>query len=173
MGESLQQVRELAGAAQQYCALVEHLDRPDADWLEQLSCLLPRIHAAVIGLGDVPSGASLGPIDSTDYEQRFNLYTHVRRLLGDRDHYHLEFDPGDVSDMSGSLADDITDIYFELRRGLEVLEEHPDHLRDAATLWKSGFRWHWGQHLVDAERHLYALEVSNRLFRGCGGAKYN
>lgn len=171
MGESLQRVRELASVAQQYCALVETLDRPDRDWLEQLSCLLPRIHAAVIGLGEMPRlNSSQGC--SSDFERRFDLYTHVRHLLGDRDHYHLEFDPGGASDMSGSLADDITDIYFELRRGLDVLDQAPDHLRDAAAVWRNGFRWHWGQHLVDAERHLYELEVSNRLFRDCGVARY-
>lgn len=167
MGESLQCVRELAQAAEQYCSIVEHLDRPDGDWLEQLSCLLPRIHAAVIGLGELRTEAC-GSVSNREYDSRFELYTHLRRLLGDRDHYSLEFDPGDSGSMSGSLADDITDIYFELRRGLDVLRDDPDHLRAAASVWRSGFRWHWGQHLVDAERHLYQLEVSNRLFPGCG-----
>lgn len=167
MGQPFQRVRELASAAEEYCALVEHLDRPDGDWLEQLSRLLPRIHAAVIGLGGLHPDAC-EPVSANEYELRFELYSHLRRLLGDRDHYNLEFDPGDARDMSGSLADDITDIYFELRRGLDVLDQCPDHLRDAASVWRTGFRWHWGQHLVDAERHLYELEVSNRLFRGCG-----
>lgn len=170
MGETLQRVRELANAAEQYCALVEGLNRPEGDWLEQLSCLLPRIHAAVIGLGR-STGGSMEPDTAGDFERRFELYTHLRRLLGDRDRYNLEFDPGDRSDMSGSLADDITDIYFELRRGLDVLDRHPDDLRQAAVVWRNGFRWHWGQHVVDAERHLYELEVSNRLFRGCGAAR--
>lgn len=170
MGESLRAVRELASAAQQYCALVEGLDRPAGDWLEQLSCLLPRIHAAVIGLGR--GGDSTQPGNGGDYERRFELYTHLRGLLGDRDHYNLDFDPADRSDMSGSLADDITDIYFELRRGLDVLDRNPDGLREAAAVWRNGFRWHWGQHVVDAERHLYELEVSNRLFRGCGAAQW-
>lgn len=170
MGESLQSVRELAQAAEQYCRLVEHLDRPDGDWLEQLSCLLPRIHAAVIGLGELRTDGCNSQA-SRDLETRFELYSHLRILLGDRDHYNLEFDEtdtGDADSMSGSLADDITDIYFELRRGLDVLDQNPDHLRDAGSVWRSGFRWHWGQHLVDAERHLYELEVSNRLFPGCG-----
>lgn len=172
MGESLQRARELAYAAEQYCALVEGLDRPEGDWLEQLSCLLPRIHAAVIALGRAAGGDLAQAVNNRDFERRFELYTHLRRLLGDRDHYNLEFDPGEASDMSGSLADDITDIYFELRQGLDVLDAHPDRLRAAAAVWRNGFRWHWGQHLVDAERHLYELEVSNRLFRGCGAAHY-
>ncbi len=170
MGQSFQGVLELASAAAEYCTLVERLDRADSDWLEQLSCLLPRIHAAVIGLGELHPNPCR-PISSTEYELRFELFSRLRRLLGERDHYNLEFDPGDSIDASGSLADDITDIYFELRRGLDVLDQQPDHLRDAASVWRTGFRWHWGQHLVDAERHLYELEVSNRLFRGCGAPR--
>lgn len=167
MGEALQPARALASAAQEYCALVEHLDRADGDWLEQLSCLLPRIHAAVIGLGELQP-RQCAPLSASEYDLRFELYTRLRHLLGDRDHYSLEFDSSDAGGMSGSLADDITDIYFELRRGLDVLRYDPHQLRAAASVWRTGFRWHWGQHLVDAERHLYELEVSNRLFRNCG-----
>ena len=47
------------------------------------------------------------------------------------------------------------------QRGLNMLEAAgPD---EVAHLWEVGFKQHWGQHLVDAERHLYALKINNRL----------
>ena len=97
-----------------------------------------------------------------DLDERFELYSHLRRVLGERDSYWLEFDAApEEMHMSGSLADDLTDIYFDLRYGLDLLDEvWPQR---AAQAWQSTYRLHWGQHLVDAERHLYALKVRNQL----------
>ena len=86
----------------------------------------------------------------------------LRKALGERDSYWLEFDsaPEEIH-MSGSLADDLTDIYFDLLQGLELVDDAWPHR--AAQAWQSTYRLHWGQHLVDAERHLYALKVRNLL----------
>jgi len=83
-------------------------------------------------------------------------------VLGDRDSYWLEFDASpEEMHMSGSLADDLTDIYFDLQHGLQLLDEAWP--QQAAQAWQSSYRMHWGQHLVDAERHLYALKVRDQL----------
>lgn len=160
---------KLATAANEYCELIEHVDRVGGDWLETLSCILSNIHTAVLVMGQQsePAGSSVQQ-SNVDYEQRFELYSQLRRLLGERDKYWLEFDTdvedeNGMVDMSGSLADDITDIYFELKSGLELLEKDPGHPARAATQWQSGFMLHWGQHLVDAERHLYELNVYRQL----------
>ncbi len=153
----------LASSATEYCDLIEHLDRVDGDWLDNLSALLPRIHAAVSA---IPTHAvDSCPCDSEmDMDLRFELYTRLRKLLGDHDGYVLDFDkPEELEDMSGSLADDFTDIYFELKKGLELLSSDPDALTRAVDVWYGGYLWHWGQHLVDAERHLYDLQVHRRL----------
>ena len=60
------------------------------------------------------------------------------------------------------LADDLTDIYCELKHGLQRLERGND-TRLTLGRWRSGFCKHWGQHVVDAERHLYALSARDRL----------
>lgn len=160
---------ELAAAANEYCQLIEHVDRVGGDWLEKLSCILSNIHTAILVMGrqvDSKSGSSQHA--SVDYERRFELYSQLHRLLGERDKYWLEFDTdvdadNGMSNMSGSLADDITDIYFELKSGLDMLTTDPDHPFRAAKRWQSGFVLHWGQHLVDAERHLYELNVYRQL----------
>ncbi|CAK0772923.1 hypothetical protein CCP3SC15_4690002 [Gammaproteobacteria bacterium] len=66
----------------------------------------------------------------------------------------MEYDQGQ-QDPTGSLADDFTDIYFELKRGLKLLEG--GGTGNALALWKGSFLVHWGQHLVDAERQVYSL----------------
>ena len=101
-----------------------------------------------------------------DFDDRFDLFSQLRTQLGERDMYWLEYDdPGDGGGggehRTGSLADDLTDIYFELKRGLNLLDAAgPD---EVAHLWELGFQQHWGQHLVDAERHLYALKINDQL----------
>jgi hypothetical protein len=82
--------------------------------------------------------------------------------LADRDGYFLEFDrhQDGVEAMTGSLADDLTDIYCELKHGLRAFDSNPGR---ALETWFLGYECHWGQHLVDAERHLANLAAADRL----------
>lgn len=149
-------------AAQEYCHLIEQIDGSDGEWLRRLAALLPRLHAAVTELGPGALGGQRR-ID-VNLDARFELYTHLRGILGDRDGYWMEFDPlTDEQCKSGSLADDLTDIYCELKYGLTLLDTQPDDPNEAYEGWRTGYRVHWGQHLVDAERHLYSLQSRNKL----------
>ena len=151
---------EMVGVAERYCELVEGLADDSDQWLESLYTLMPRLHSAVTMLNAFDSGEM--QISGVDLDERFELYSRLRKRLGERDSYWLEFDasPEEVH-MSGSLADDLTDIYFDLQHGLELMAQAWPHR--AAQAWQSSYRQHWGQHLVDAERHLYALRVRNQL----------
>jgi hypothetical protein len=160
--ESLPGVRargEIVDLATAFCRLIESSGAPAVPWLVRIADLLPRLHAAVLSL-DPEYGEDEEPL-APDLDARFELYTHLRELLGDRDGYWLEFDRvGDHCAMTGSLADDLTDIYCELKHGLRVHELHPC-LADRG--WCQGFANHWAQHLIDAERHLSALQAQGRL----------
>lgn len=151
----------LTSVAREFCRCIEAYQAdPQADFDDftvHLSRLLPRLHAAVVALGD--SEGDGGYADEVDIERRFELYCRLRGWLGERDAYWMEFDVArDGQEKSGSLADDLTDIYWELKSGLAHLHQDVDV---APTLrnWSAGYRLNWGQHLVDAERHLYALRA--------------
>jgi len=152
---------EMVDVAEGYCQLIENPVEKSADkWLGSLFTLMPRLHSAVTSLNAYETGDM--QIPGIDLDDRFKLYSRLRKLLGDRDSYWLEFDAApEEMHMSGSLADDLTDIYFDLQHGLELLDEAwPQR---AAQTWQTSYRLHWGQHLVDAERHLYALKVRNQM----------
>jgi hypothetical protein len=150
---------ELVQVAQSYCELIENSNNHDDGWLAQVASLLPRLHVAIESLED--GNGRYRHVLAGDLDARFELYTHLRGLLGNRDGYWMEFDvAGDGQVMSGSLADDLTDIYYELKHGLIVMEGAPG---SALEEWRQGFRMHWGQHLLDAERHLYELRVRGEL----------
>lgn len=153
------QFEEMIGLAQRYCQLIDASGEDQPSWLGEVVEILPRLHAAVSSLDgyDLGEGEYLTP----DLDARFELYSHLRELLGERDGYWLEFDRiGDSEPMTGSLADDLTDIYCELKHGLRLAEKQPER---ALVGWRDGFECHWGQHLVDAQRHLSALAAQDRL----------
>jgi hypothetical protein len=150
----------LVDLARRYCVLIESSTANDPAWLMEVAALLPRLHAAIASLhGSVSTkeGEELTP----DLDARFELFSHLRGLLGERDGYWLEFDRADdCHAMTGSLADDLTDIYCELKHGLRVIDRYPER---ALGSWLSGFDCHWGRHLADAERHLANLASQGRL----------
>ena len=151
---------EMTGVAERYCQLVERTGWGEGEWLEPLFNILPRLHLAVTALTIYDDGDTT--LSGVDLDERFELYSRLRRVLGERDSYWLEFDASpEEMHMSGSLADDLTDIYFDLLHGLQLMDEAWP--KRAAQAWQTSYRLHWGQHLVDAERHLYALKVRNQL----------
>lgn len=158
MEPSKLQFGEMVNAAQAYCALIDQATPANPAWFEHLFQSLPRLHAAVACLDSDDENALLPAL--IDIDARFELFSRLREALGERDGYWLQYDSDFAANaqyMSGSLADDLTDIYFDLKPGLVLLEDVlPENV---AGFWQASFVMHWGQHLVDAERHLYALKV--------------
>ena len=151
---------EMAAVASAYCDLIEQADKgASSAWLQEMAVLLPRLHAAVTALGQADRCQYDG--SNPDLDARFELFAQLRKILGNRDSYWMAFDVAqDGQSMSGSLADDLTDIYCELKHGLRTLEDEPWRAMDD---WRKGFHLHWGQHLLDAERHLYELKSRNQI----------
>jgi hypothetical protein len=153
------QALEMVYLAKRYCELIEVSSTGRTYWLKDVAELLPRLHAAVNSLNGHVYKADV--ILTPDLDARFELYTQMVETLGDRDSYWLEFDRVEDSlTMTGSLADDLTDIYCELKHGLRTADEDPEH---SVHAWLAGFASHWGQHLTDAGRHLAALASAGRL----------
>jgi hypothetical protein len=79
----------------------------------------------------------------------------------ERDIYWMVEDPyavGDTGTVAGSLADDLGDIYVELRRGLGHFDAGA--VDAAVWSWRFSFDAHWGSHAVGA---LGALHHALRL----------
>ena len=154
--------QELLKVAAEYCSLIEQVDDNEQDIFPSLIRILPRLHASMQAFVDNKEADC--DIQDADLDARFELFSRLRQLLGDRDGYWLEFDVRSNEECkSGSLADDLTDIYCELKSGLLSLEENTKDQDAAIDDWRCGFKVHWGKHLVDAEKHLYDLQSSNRL----------
>jgi hypothetical protein len=72
------------------------------------------------------------------------------------DLYWEVFDPRhEESPVAGSLTDDLTDIYRDLRRGLAIADS--GSMIDAVWEWRYNYEIHWGNHATDAIRVLHRI----------------
>lgn len=148
------QARQLIKLAESYCEQIESMDSIDQGRFALLLKMLNQLQES-IGVFDKPDPLTQ-EIAAVDLDARFELFSHLFELLGQQDAYAMEHD-GISHDpiLTGSLADDLTDIYCELKHGLKLLDEKPER---AINCWLHGYYLHWQEHLVDAQRHLRSLE---------------
>jgi len=155
--KTLKQINDLQENAKQFCFLVENIDEFDAqEWLAGISLILPRIHAVMGMIDGGQRGECLFAL--ADIDDRFDL----KKALGEKDAYEMGDELVD-NELYGSLSGDLADLYFEIKRGLDMIQSGDDNLPAALSLWRDGFFLNWGKHLIDAERHLYDLRVHHQI----------
>lgn len=155
------QCGRMATVALEYCTLIEtfvdglEVFNPGSQWLAQMERLLPRLHVAVIALSaDGDDGDSYCFYDD---DQRCELYMRLHCLLQLDRHLWSSNDEHLLPwrlQLCDRMADDLTDMYFDLKHGLELLDHDP---HQAASDWQRSFYVHWGRHLLDAECWLRAV----------------
>ena len=70
---------ELLAIARRYCSLIESLDEGNRQPLYQLNEILPRLHAAMTAVPSKDDGFFDAQVD---LDQRFELFSRLRRMLG-------------------------------------------------------------------------------------------
>lgn len=78
------------------------------------------------------------------------LHRSLREKIGPLDTYSTIFDSTEKQEpVQGSLAGDISEIYFDLKQGLHLGETGVPK-SDVLFDWRLDFRSHWGRHLLGA-----------------------
>lgn len=149
-------LQRFVAAAGDFCSLVdEHSAHPDpAKWLLQIGDTLLRLDNDIKPLNGRAAEAEYSLLQNL--EERFQLFGRLKSYLGPLDEYWSEadLDAGDGL-KTGSLADDITDLYFDLKRGLAVYRSGDSAQCQAVDLWLYSYKLHWQQHLRDAKKQLF------------------
>ncbi|MET9212249.1 MULTISPECIES: DUF5063 domain-containing protein [unclassified Nocardia] len=157
MSEKPPEVETFVGSAREYCAVVEGLG---GEW--EPAALARALVPVLAGL--VAAGCALPQVEPTstavpDFISRdrwFERFERLSEVLGRTDHYWSNLDLTTEAPVSaGSLADDLTDIWRDLRHGLDALDTG-SNWRDVVFEWRLSFIAHWGRHAVDALRPLHA-----------------
>jgi hypothetical protein len=91
-------------------------------------------------------------------QQWDDLYSILKEKLGNWDLYSHVFDPTrDQEAIKGSLADDIADIYRDLKKGLVCHHSDCKPPDDILCEWRLLFYSHWGDHATSALRTIHFL----------------
>lgn len=145
--------------AERYCALIEQAE----SWERQafviaLAGSLAELLSAASHLPDIePTDSELpGSPAQQQWSERFAA---VQLKLGDRGDYWttLAAHGNDASEVVLlPLADDLVDIWRDLKRGLLALEGGVPP-SDVTWEWRFGFYTHWGRHATEALRAVHAL----------------
>jgi hypothetical protein len=145
---------EFAEAARAFCDWAEAPPgKPSAEARRALGLLL-RVYSAAIELRDPPRIDHDLEGDSLSHEEWKSFYARFGALPFN--YYGSVFDPlvmPPEQSVTGDLADDLADIYGDLREGLSL--EHAGHLPEAVAAWTFSFQHHWGRHAASAINALH------------------
>jgi hypothetical protein len=139
--------------ARRYCELLEALGRDEPTDARQLASALGELYAAATQLphrspADVATEPAAPP-DSTAVRHA------LQAVFGELDRYWTVFDPGHRDEpVEASLADDLADVYSDVKQGLMVLDETGD-MDEATWHWRDSFWSHWGRHATEALRAMH------------------
>lgn len=118
--------------------------------LARCSILLPQIYAAGLTLPDMDTGEEL-----PDAEVASPMAA-LLEVTGEADSYQMVFDPAaDFETVTGSMADDLADIYLDLVGPLLTYEA--GHLAAAVWQWKFNVQGHCGMHIVNLLPPIHRL----------------
>jgi hypothetical protein len=156
--------------AEQYCSLVDSqctLDK--SEFLLQVYRMLPELIAQasrlpLVSFDDEENEEQEATISKIRAETEMTqqewgqLYESLKEKLGDWNLYWMVFDPRtDNEAIHGALADDIADIYRDLKHGLVLKDANEVPASEVIFEWRFGFTSHWGQHAVNALRTIHFL----------------
>lgn len=153
--ESVQAFRSLAEA---YCALVEQVEHLEShEVLRRLSVLLPALIAQAPDLPELEptEGYDAPEISHSAWSERFAA---IQRTLGHLGDYWTTMEARSIAEpdvVSLPVADDLADIWRDLRGGLDTLAED-GAVADAVWEWRFNFGIHWGAHATEALRAVHA-----------------
>lgn len=95
--------------------------------------------------------------DRRSHDEWSMLMRELAAIIGPDRYYREVFDPyepPEEGEVTANLADDIADIYADLRDGLAKWARGESG--EALWAWRLGFEGHWGEHATGALRALWA-----------------
>lgn len=125
---------------------------------ENVDSHLDRLDAVAGDAGAKPGRSGEGAWFGMDRAEWLALFTELGGTFGAANRHWtvsapLETEPS--APETSTLADELTDVYRDVRWGLRLWEE--ERYEEAVRAWRLGFSQHWGVHALDAVRALHAL----------------
>lgn len=152
-------INRFAEIARSYCAWAEGELGDPVDKMLRLRLLLAELHLAALRLPEAGPGKNKTEV-SIPHDEWARYYKKFQALPV-REYFDV-FNPLRAeTPVENSLADDLADIYRDVKAGLSLFEAN--YRVEAAWEWRFLFQHHWGPHLVGAQRAIHEFLTDERL----------
>jgi hypothetical protein len=144
--------------ARHYVALIEEgCAYEERRLISDVARILPALYNAALQLPNVSAVTSKNQHSLTN-DDFTEIYRRIDRYLGGTSvpqDWELLMGTERTDTRGGWLADDLGDIWRDLKEGLLLLDG--GGVEDAIWEWRFSFWHHWGQHLVGALHVIHSL----------------
>lgn len=151
MSDNVEVMQRFRAAATTFIEVVDSAPHFETEeFLANLSHSMAELYSVALALPSVEP-ESTGPDDATFQSDKWDdLRRSLENKIGTFDTYWTIFDFTEKQEpVQGSLAGDISEIYFDLKECLN-LKENGVARSDVLFDWRLAFRSHWGRHLLTA-----------------------
>ncbi|ABC28437.1 conserved hypothetical protein [Hahella chejuensis KCTC 2396] len=150
---SSEQTQRFVELAREYCQWSEARPGSAEEEMATAARLLAKLYATILELPFEPAGTDL-EFETMTHDAWQKIYQRFGSMPFTQ--YRDIDDPFDMQSASvnaGDIADDLADIYRDMKDGLSLWDHN--HTREAVCYWEESFRIHWGQHAIDALKALH------------------
>jgi hypothetical protein len=160
MGEDNELFQKFRAAAMKFIEVVDVAPKVGTDaFLANVGRSMAELYSVALSLPAVEPD-SAGTDEPPFQREKWDLLRRsLQEKFGSLDAYWQVFDStANEAPVQGSLAEDISEIYFDLKRSLEL--EQTDTARSVVLFdWRLDFRSHWGRHLLGALTAIHHQHV--------------
>jgi len=156
----IEQTERFSSVVSEYCSWAENGGETQANDLKKAISLLAELYSTILELTDERCGEDIASKEVTQDEWR-DVFERFSSLP--LQHYSVAYSPStlDEAPVTGNVADDLADIYRDLKNGLSLYED--GCIPEAVWEWKFSFNTHWGRHVVSALHALHCYRVDKSI----------
>lgn len=157
---ALDPVEAFRETAESYCQVIDHVQENGAeDLIDRMLSLLPRL---LHGAAELPAVEPLTDVEAPDtgHDAWSERFAAINDVLGAGTYAYwttmaVQASPEPPGVVYWWVADDLADIWRDLRGGLQLLAVGAS-MADVVWEWRFTFESHWGAHAIEALRALHA-----------------
>ena len=146
---------DFSSTVQDFCSWVESTPASEIDEAKRALKLLAALYHQALNLSapDTEEDIEAERISDDAWKKAYKRFGALPF-----NYYVSVFNPSEIdeekSQTMGDLADDLADIYRDLKAGLHLFNK--GYTREAAWEWKLHFNIHWGRHATSALHALHS-----------------
>ena len=154
-------VESFVVAARGYCELIQqHATISRRELVRQAHERILTLYTVALHLPDVAPSEDDSMPPRMSHDEWWTLFMDLRDQLRDYDTYWVKHPETAAPENPGRspLADDLADIYRDLKNGLAIWDSHTrNRTADAVWTWREGFQGHWGGHALNAIHNIHEI----------------